>query len=124
MGIVFIFSCQKIDKIGPVVETLSVNGIFEDTIYLAPLEIYVEYEVTDDELVVDTRIRIIELANPDSGFFYLDITRANSDYFKGSNKLSIPDSILQVSKLYSLTIDAYDPSGNQAIQKKSLLHFK
>ena len=117
-------SCAKQDKNLPYISTVKINNLGTDTVYLVQGTFEVDYQVSDDELVVDSRIRITENANPDSGFFYLNIQRINSNNYNGFDLIVVPDSVKEDSKLYLLTVDAYDNSGNEALQWEKTIYFK
>lgn len=122
--IIGVYSCNKVDRTPPEIESFKINGLELDTIYLGPGILDITYEVSDNEMVVDSKIKIIELANIDSGYFYLNIQKIQLNRYSGSDLVIVPDSVRVDSYKFEVTIDAFDDSGNQAIQKKILVNFK
>jgi len=119
-----IYSCAEIDKIAPIISSLEVNGKSGETIYIGVPNLTIEYEVSDNEFVVDSKIKIVEDANLDSGYFYLNIQSLGVGRYEGMLTVTIPDSVFQLSTPLTISIDAFDDSGNQAIQVKSTIIFK
>ena len=119
-----IYSCAEIDKIAPIISSLEVNGKSGETIYIGVPNLTIEYEVSDNEFVVDSKIKIVEDANLDSGYFYLNIQSLGVGRYEGMLMVTIPDSVFQLSTPLTISIDAFDDSGNQAIQVKSTIIFK
>lgn len=118
------FSCAKIDNNRPYISSVKVNGVGTDTIYVVDGDLDIDYLVSDDELIVDSKIKFVQNDNLDSGFFYLSIVNVDSKSYSGNELITVPDSIKKHSKLFTLTVDAYDNSGNTANQLSKVIHFK
>lgn len=117
-------SCAEIDKIAPIISSLEINGQSGDTVYIGVPNLTIEYEVSDNEFLVDSKIKIVENANLDSGYFYLNIQGLGVGSYEGMISVTIPDSVIQLSTPLTVSIDAFDDSGNQATQVKSIIIFK
>lgn len=120
----FFASCIKVDRNIPYISTLKVNGQGSDTIYVVDGTLYVNFEVSDDVLLIDTKLKLVELANLDSGFYYLNIQNIDAKNYTGEEIIMVPDSIKEHSKLFKLSVDAFDDSGNRANQLSKLINFK
>ena len=79
---ILLVSCVKVDRISPLISSLKVNEQSSDTVYLVQGDFDVQFEVFDDVLTEGTRIRIYEIANRDSGYFYIQIENANEQSSK------------------------------------------
>ncbi len=117
-------SCAKIDKIRPSINSLFVNDHSGDTVYIGPGILLINYEITDNELIQSNKLKLLEQTTNDTAFFYLFIEDVNSNTYNKEITVIVPDSIKAISKFFTLTIDAFDDSGNQALQKKTIINFK
>lgn len=122
--LIIAFSCAKEDNNRPYISGLKVNDIGTDTVYLVNGDLNVNYEISDDEIVVESKIKLVQEDNLDSGFFFLSFAQVNAKNYSGSQYIFVPDSIKKHSKLFELSIDAYDDSGNEAYQLTKLINFK
>ena len=120
----FAFSCAKIDNNRPYISSVKVNGVGTDTIYLVDGTLDIVYLISDDELIVDSKIKFVQNDNLDSGFFFLSIAQVNAKNLTGNEVIVVPDTVKKHSKLFTLTVDAYDNSGNTANQLSKVIHFK
>lgn len=123
-GILAVFSCAKVDRNKPFIASLKINGDASDTVYTGKLTLNISYEITDDVMVVDSRLKMVQQDDLDSGFFYLNITSVNARNYSGNATIIVPDSVTQDSKLFKLSIDAYDNSGNTADPVYQIINFK
>lgn len=119
-----LYSCARVDNNLPYISGLKVNGEGTDTIYLLEGDLNVDYLISDDELIVDSKVKLVQNDNLDSGFIFLSIVSVNSKDYTGNEEIIVPDSIKKHSKLFTLSVDAFDDSGNQAYQLSKLIHFK
>lgn len=118
-------SCAKIDRIPPEINSLKINGIeVSDTTYLGSGTFIVNYMISDKELVQSCKFNLKEQVNHDSAFSYLLIKEINSNQFIDEVTMYVPDSVKLNSKFFSLTLNAFDNSGNQAKQRKTIINFK
>ena len=118
-------SCAKIDRIPPEIVSLKINGFeVSDTTYVGSGSFLVNYEITDKELVQACKFNLKEQVNHDSAFAYLLIKEINASQFIDAVSMTVPDSVKQNSKFFSLTLNAFDNSGNQAKQRKTIINFK
>ena len=120
----FLYSCAKVDKEPPIISFLEVNGKTDEVIYIGIPKLSIEYEVFDNEFVVDSKIKIVENANLDSGYFYIHIQSINANAYTGSLNVTLPDSIFQLKHQLTVSIDAFDDSGNQATQLNTIIKFR
>jgi len=118
------YSCVEIDKIPPTISFLEVNGKSGETIYIGIPDLTIEYEVSDNEFVVDSKIKIVENANLDSGYFYLNIQSLGVGSYNGKFTITLPDSIFDLKPPLTISVDAFDDTGNQASQIKSIIKFR
>jgi hypothetical protein len=123
-GLLAVFSCAKVDRNKPFIASLKINGDAGDTIYTGKLTLNISYEITDDVMIVDSRLKMVQQDDLDSGFFYLNITSVNARTYSGNATIIVPDSVTVDSKLFKLSIDAFDDSGNQADPIYKIINFK
>ena len=124
IGLFVLYSCAKIDRNKPFIASLKVNGDASDTVYTGELTLNISYEITDDELIVESRLKMVQQDDLDSGFFYLNISSINAKSYSGNAIIIVPDSVTVDSKLFKLSIDAYDSSGNTADPVYQIINFK
>jgi hypothetical protein len=117
-------SCIEVDKTRPYISGLKINGLSGDTVYTGIGDLDITYSISDNITIKESRVKVQQQDNLDSGFFYLAIQAVNAKYFDGQNAVSIPDSIRSDSKLFKVSIDAYDTYGNQAFPVVSVINFK
>jgi hypothetical protein len=122
--VLLFYSCTKVDKIKPIVSLLEVNGKSGEIIYVGVPKLIIDYEVSDDILVVDSKIKLFETNNTDSGYISLNIQSLNTSYYRGVITIIIPDSIFDLSIPLTISIDGFDDSGNQADQLKSTIKYR
>ena len=118
-----IASCAKIDRQRPVINWVKVNGIDADSLFLSNGTFSVNYNITDNELIQSCRIYLQEQVNNDSAFYSLVIKDVNTNSFTDELIMVVPDSVILDSNYFSLKVDAFDNSGNQAIQRKLIINF-
>lgn len=117
-------SCKKVDRNKPFISSIKVNGDASDTVFTLEQSLSISYEVSDDVMIVDTKLKLVEQGNLDSGFFYLAIEPVNSNNYSGLNTVTIPDSVATDSTYLKVSVDAYDNSGNQATQLSKIINFQ
>ena len=117
-------SCLKIDNNRPYISGLKVNDIGTDTVYIVNGDLTISYQVSDDVTVVDTKIDMVQQDNLDSGFFYLSILSVNAKDYVVNDNVVVPDSVKKDSKLFKISVNAFDDSGNQALQVSKIINFK
>jgi len=117
-------SCIKIDNNLPYITGVKVNGFATDTIYLVNGDLDVSYQVSDDVMVVDSKVTMVQQDNLDSGFFYLSIVSIDAKIYNGSEAFVVPDSVKKDSKLFKISVNAFDNSGNKAASVSKIINFK
>jgi hypothetical protein len=117
-------SCLKIDNNLPYISGVTVNGYAADTIYLVNGDLNVTYQISDDVMVVDSKVTMVQQDNLDSGFFYLSIVSVDANYFSGNDAIVVPDSVKEDSKLFKISVNAFDNSGNKAASVSKIINFK
>ena len=124
IALITLASCARIDNTRPTINQMLINTIEADSIGLANGDITVTYLVSDNEEIVDSRVRCMQLNSGDSGFVFLDIRNVNAGSYSGEVNFSIPDSIQEPLTYFNITVDAFDNSANQAIQRSTIIFFK
>ena len=122
--LIMLWSCAKIDRISPTINFSQINEQSTDTVYIGPGTLFINYEITDNELIQSNKLRLVEQTSNDSPYTYLYIEDVYSAIYNKEITIVVPDSVKEMSKFFTLTIDAFDDSGNRAVQKKTIINFK
>ena len=125
--ILFAFACNKRDNFKPVVEYIKVDGVLADTIFNQSFPFSSEFNLTDNEGVEEYRFEFIKTIDslPDLHFLEIENIGGPIDYL-GSTTVNFSNEILDTITydtlgFYKITLDCFDKTGNQALQKKILV---
>jgi len=131
IALLFAFACKRPDNLKPVVEHLIINAINtdtlkSDTVFDVSFPIDAAFKLTDNEGVEQYRFEFIKTTDslPDLQFLEIKSTGGLNE-FNGNTSVSFSQSILDTLPNYPLyyfiTVDCFDKSGNQALQKKNII---
>jgi hypothetical protein len=130
LSLAFVFGCKP-DNFRPVVQTLIISDIDTDTIasdtlFNITFPIQAEYTLTDKKGVTDYRFEFNRTNDTLPDLHFIDLGSAgNLTEFTGFTTVNFNQSILDTLPpnpgYYFITVDCFDETGNQALQKKSIL---
>lgn len=131
--LVFSFGCNKQDNFRSVVEYILINDIKtdtldSDTVFNQTFPIIADFKLTDNEGVEQYRLEFIrtkvEDTIPDLHFLEIKSTGGLTEYI-GSSTIDFDDAVIDTLPTYPIyyfiTVDCFDKSGNQAVQKKNIV---
>lgn len=117
------FACNKRDNFKPVVEYIKVNSVLADTIFNVSFPFDSEFQLTDNEGVEEYRFEFIKTIDtlPDLHFLEIKNIGGSKDYL-GSTIVNFSNETLDTISydtlgFYKITLDCFDETGNQALQK-------
>lgn len=123
----FSFACNKRDNFRPVVEYIKIDSVIVDTIFNMSFPFITEYQLTDNDGVEEYRFEFIRTIDtlPDLHFLEIKNIGGPNDYL-GSTTVDFSNEILDTILydtlgFYKITLDCYDKTGNQALQKQILV---
>ena len=121
------FACNKRDNFKPVVEYIKVNNVLADTVFNVSFPFDSEFQLTDNEGVEEYRFEFIKTIDtlPDLHFLEIKTIGGPKDYL-GSTIVNFSNEALDTITydtlgFYKITLDCFDKTGNQALQKKILV---
>lgn len=125
--IFFASACNKRDNFRPVVEYIKVDSLIVDTIFNQSFPFITEYRLTDNDGVEEYRFEFIKTLDslPDLHILEIKSIGGPSEYL-GSTIVNFSDALLDTIPYdtlgyYRITVDCFDKTGNQALQKKILV---
>ena len=123
----FAFACNKRDNFRPVVEYIKVDGVLADTIFNQSFPFSSEFKLTDNDGVEEYRFEFKKTVDtmPDLHFLGIKNIGGPKEYL-GSTIINFSNEILDTILydtlgFYNITLDCFDKTGNQALQKKILV---
>lgn len=123
----FSFACSKRDNFRPVVEYIKVDSVLADTIFNMSFPFNTEYKLTDNEGVEEYRFEFIKTLDsmPDLHFLEIKGIGGPTEYL-GSTIINFSNDLLDTIQydtlgFYKITLDCFDKTGNQALQKQVLV---
>ena len=125
--LIFASACNKRDNFRPVVEYIKVDSLIVDTIFNQSFPFITEYRLTDNDGVEEYRFEFIKTLDslPDLHILEIKNIGGPSEYL-GSTIVNFSPSLLDTIPYdtlgyYRITVDCFDKTGNQALQKKILV---
>lgn len=123
----FVFACNKRDNFRPVVEYIKVDSVLADTIFNLSFPFVSEFQLTDNDGVEEYRFEFIKTLDslPDLQLVEIKNIGGPTDYM-GSTIVNFSEELLDTIAydtlgFYNITVDCFDKTGNQALQKKILV---
>ena len=123
----FAFACNKRDNFRPEVEYIKVDSVLADTIFNQSFPFSTEFKLTDNDGVEEYRFEFIKTLDslPDLHLVEIRNIGGPSEYL-GSTTVDFSNALLDTIPydtlgFYKITLDCFDKTGNQALQKKILV---